>query len=169
MQPARPVLVDTNIIIEAVRVGVWVALTGHFHIETVKKCCEEARTGDLYRPGYVRVSDADLKTRLTDHPVSDRELAVLTLKDPESFRLDAGERHLWAYALGRNDDWQACCCDHAAVNAVVRLGWAERLVSLEDLVNAAGERRAAKMLKDQFRLRRLLAWRTEALLKRGLE
>jgi len=169
VQPGKAVLVDTNIIIEAVRIGCWAALTGHFSIQTVEKCCEEARTGDLHRPGYVRVSDSDLKTRLTVHTVSDQELAALVLSDPESFRLDAGERHLWAHAIGRRDGWQACCCDHAAVNSAVRLGWADRLVSLEELVFAAGEKRLANALKDQFRSVRLSTWRTDALLRRGLE
>jgi len=158
MQPGGTVLVDTNIIIEAVRIECWKAITGHFRIETVEKCCEEARTGDLHRPGYVEVSEADLKTRLTIHRVSDKALATLALQ--ESFRLDAGERCLWAHAMGRDDDWFACCCDRAAVNAAVRFGWADRLVALEELVQTAGEKRAARMLKDQFRLVRLSTWRT---------
>jgi len=42
----RPrVFVDTNIILEAVRTGCWMALTTTFSIETVEKCIEEALTG----------------------------------------------------------------------------------------------------------------------------
>ena len=51
MQRGQVVLVDTNIIIEAVRVNCWGALTAHFSVETVEKCCEEARTGELHRTG----------------------------------------------------------------------------------------------------------------------
>jgi hypothetical protein len=169
MERGQVVLVDTNIIIEAVRIKCWSAVTGQFQIETVEKCCEEARTGDLHRPGYVQVSETALRTRLTVHPVSKTELANLALQDAESFRLDAGERHLWAQALGRHDDWRACCCDHAAVNAAIRLDWQDRLVSLEELIVNACGKRSAGALKDQFRTVRLSAWRTEALLKQGFK
>ncbi len=169
MQPGQAVLVDTNIIIEAVRIKCWSTVTGHFRIETVEKCCEEARTGDLHRPGYVQVSEKDLQTRLVTYPVSKIELASLALRDLESFRLDDGERHLWSHALGRTDEWLACCCDHAAVNSAIRLGWVDRLVSLEELIVAARGKRAAGALKDQFRTVRLSAWRTEALLKHDLK
>ncbi len=169
MQSGQSVLVDTNIIIEAVRVKCWSAITGHFKIETVEKCCEEARTGDLRRPGYVPVSEKELQTRLSVNRVSRAELADLALQDPESFRLDDGERHLWAHGLGRNDDWCACCCDHAAVNAAIRLGWQDRLVSLEELVVAACGKRAAGALKNQFRTVLLSSWRTEAILQQRLK
>lgn len=169
MQRGQAVLVDTNIIIEAVRTGCWTALTAHFSVQTVEKCCEEARTGEVHRRGYVEVSEKVLREGLGVHRVSTVELADLDLRDPEAFRLDAGERHLWAHALGRDDAWIASCCDQAAVNAAVRLGWEDRLVSLEDLVTAAGARHAVRQLKQQFASARLSAWRTVALLKRGLK
>lgn len=169
MQRGQIILVDTNIIIEAVRTGCWNALTAHFSVETVEKCCEEARTGQAHRPGYVEVNESALRTRLTVHRVSNAELAALGLRDAESFRLDAGERHLWAHASGRNDAWLASCCDRAAVNAAVRLGWGDKLVALEELAYAAGARPAVKSLKEQFSSARLSEWRTAALLKRGLK
>lgn len=169
MQRGQVVLVDTNIIIEAVRTNCWTALTTHFSVETVEKCCEEARTGQLHRPGYVEVNENALRDRLKVHQVSNAELAALSLRDPEAFRLDAGERHLWAHGLGRNDAWIASCCDNAAINAAIRLGWEERLKSLEELVNAAGARTASRNLKEQFGSARLSTWRTTALLKRGLK
>jgi hypothetical protein len=168
VKPGQVILVDTNIIIEAVRVGCWSALTAQFHIETVAKCCEEARTGDRRRAGYVQVNEKDLQTRLTVQGVSDTELANLALRDADSFSLDDGERHLWAHALGRIDDWVACCCDRAAVNAAVRLGWEDRLVSLEELANHAGTTAALKRLKSQFSKVRLSEWVTAALLEGGL-
>ena len=169
MQRGQVVLVDTNIIIEAVRTNCWNALTVHFDVHTVEKCCEEARTGEAHRPGYVEVSEKALRERLKVHRVGDAELAALGVRDPESFRLDAGERHLWSHALSRNDAWLASCCDAAAVGAAVRLGWADRLVSLEELVHTAGAGDALKELKGQFGSARLAQWRTAALLKRGLK
>ena len=169
MQRGQAVLVDTNIIIEAVRTGCWNALTTHFSVQTVEKCCEEARTGEGRRPGYVEVSEKMLREKLTAHRVTEAELAVLSLRDAEAFRLDAGERHLWAHATGRADAWIACCCDQAAINVAVRLDWGERIVSLEELAGAAGARQAVRQLKAQFTAERLSVWRTAALLRRGVK
>lgn len=169
MQPGQVVLVDTNIIIECVRVGCWGALKARFSVETAEKCCEEARTGDLRRPGYVLVEEAALRERLKIHPAASQEIAALVARDPDSRRLDAGELHLWAHALTRRDAWIASCCDGAAVHAAVRLGWEDRLKSLEELARAAGANPAVGRLRDQFATARLSAWRTAALLKRGLK
>jgi hypothetical protein len=169
VQRGQVVLVDTNIIIEAVRTGCWNALTVHFQIETVEKCCEEARTGEAHRPGYVEVAESALRARLTAHPVSGAALFELSQRYPDADRLDAGERHLWAHALGRTDEWLATCCDRAAVNAAVQLGWQDRIVSLQDLATAAGAKAARNKLKEQFSTTRLSAWKTAALLARGLK
>ena len=169
MQRGQIVLVDTNIIIEAVRTSCWNALTAYFTMETVEKCCEEARTGQAHRPGYVEVSEKALRVRLIVHRVTDSDLAALGLRDAEAFRLDLGERHLWAHALVRGDAWVASCCDRAAINSAVRLGWEDRMVALEELVQAAGARPALKNLKAQFGSARLSEWRTAALLERGLK
>ena len=169
MQRGQVVLVDTNIIIESVRTGCWNALTTHFKVETVEKCCEEARTGEAHRPGYVTVSESALRTRLVAHQVTQTMLFELGQRYPDADRLDAGERHLWAHALDRSDEWFAACCDRAAVNASVRLGWEDHLVSLEELVTAAGARSALKSLKGQFSTARLSEWRTAALIARGLK
>lgn len=169
MQRGQVVLVDTNIIIEAVRSRCWNALTTHFSVETVAKCCEEARTGAAHRPGYVVVPEAALRTRLAVHSVSGIAIANLVQRYTDADRLDAGERQLWAHALARNDDWVAACCDRAAVNAAVHLGWEDRLVSLEELVTASGARSALRNLKGQFSTARLSEWRTAALIARDLE
>ncbi len=169
MQPGQVVLVDTNIIIECVRVGCWDALRARFSVETVEKCCEEARTGDLHRHGYVLVEEKALREKLTAHKVAPPEIAALVARDPDARRLDAGELHLWAHAFTRSDAWIASCCDAAAVQAAVRLGWEDRLKSLEELTRAAGANPAAGRLKEQFGTARLSAWRTAALLRRGLK
>lgn len=137
-------------------------------METVEKCREEARTGRAYRRGYVNVQEKHLRDRLIAHDVSEDELAQLTLHDAKSSLLDPGERHLWAHALCRTDVWLASTADAAAVHSAVRLGWEDRLVSLEQLVEACGARSAAKKLNKQFRSEQLSGWRTAALLDRGL-
>jgi hypothetical protein len=169
VQRGQAVLVDTNIMIEAVRAGCWSAIRAHFSVHTVEKCREEARTGDVYRSDYVKVDEAALRERVEAHAVSDAELATLGVKDPESMHLDPGERHLWAHALGRRDAWIAACCDQGALNAAVRLGWRDRVVSLEELAGAAGARNALKRLKPQFGAARLAKWRTDAILRWGLK
>jgi len=163
------VLVDTNIIIESVRTGCWNALTTYFKVETVEKCCEEARTGRAHRPGYVTVSETALRTGLSEHRITQAMLVELGLQCPDADRLDPGERHLWAHALARNDDWLGGCSDRAALNIAVRLGWEDRLVSLEELVRAAGARSALRSLKGQFSAARLSEWKTAALIVRGLK
>jgi hypothetical protein len=142
-----PVLVDTNIIIEAVRARCWNALAGRYQIETVETCFDEVRAGDPLRPGYVTVDAAQLTKLSARHAVTDLERAHLALTLPTSDALDSGERDLFAHALGRTGDWTLCCADRAAVNAALALGWHERIVSLGKLVAAAGSR---PDLKDHF-------------------
>ena len=41
------VLVDTNVLFEAFRVGAWNRFGGAYSVETVEKCVEETQAGDL--------------------------------------------------------------------------------------------------------------------------
>ena len=141
MQRGQILLVDTNIIIEAVRTRCWNAISTHFSVVTVEKCYEEALTGDPLRPGYVTVDAAQLRKGLAQrHAVSDLERAHLILTAPGADALDAGERDLFAHALARGGAWLASCADRAAVNVALTLGWEERVISLERLAQAAGSR-----------------------------
>ena len=54
--------------------------------------------------------------------------------------LDLGERCLWAHALTRADAWVLCGPDKASLRFGVRLGFRERLVALEGLLEAIGYR-----------------------------
>lgn len=167
MQPGQLVLVDTNVVIEAFRVGCWRALTTHFTIETVEKCYEEALTGDPMRPGYIVIEGDALRAGLrARHNVSEGERAALTLRLAYPETLDPGERDLFAHALARPDAWIASCADRAAVNAALELGWEERLVSLEALVRAAGANRAMQF---HYTERWLSDVRTTFKLDRGLK
>ncbi len=150
MNRGQVILVDTNVIIESVRVSCWSTLKAHFSMETVDKCCEEARSGERRRPNYVVVDEDALRVGVKIHPVSARELAMLAVHNPYSERLDLGELHLWADARTRGDAWLASSADHAAVCSAARLGWIDRLVSLEELARTAGAHQAAGKLKDQF-------------------
>lgn len=166
MQRGQVVLVDTNIIIEAVRTHCWNALSTHFTLETVEKCLEESLTGDLRRKDYVQIDPAQLTMGLsTVHKLTTSEAAALLLMLPNADALDAGERHLWAHALGRSDAWLASCADRSALKAAFVLGWKDRFVSLEALAREAGAR---PDIKQHFREHWLLEERTAFLLDKGL-
>lgn len=165
MERGQVVLVDTNVIIEAVRTHCWSALTSHFSVETVEKCMEEARTGDPMRRHYVPVEAEDLQHVSATYPVTHAESAKLSVALPTADELDAGERDLFAYALGCSDVWLASCADRAALKAAFTLGWKDRFVSLGALARAAGAR---PELKQHFRERWLSDVRTAFLLEKGL-
>lgn len=152
------ILVDTNIIIEAVRTDCWRALSGHYDLVTVAECAVEAQSGVPGDRGYVPVADEDLR-RLRVVPVSNTERARLALAC-DAASLDQGERDLWAHANAREDDWQATCADQAAVRIAVQLGWGDRLVSLERLLRDAGVP-IPRSLRGHYRESTLSSWRTK--------
>ncbi len=165
MERGQVVLVDTNIIIEAVRTNCWNAITTHFTVETVEKCMEEARTGDPMRRNYVAVESSDLARVRVVHVVAESERANLVLNLQTADELDAGERNLFAHALGRNDAWIASCADRAALKGAFALGWKDRMASLEFLARIAGTK---PHLKDHFLESWLSDVRTAFLLEQGL-
>jgi hypothetical protein len=90
----RLILVDTNIIIEAVRTACWNGLRGHYELVTVEKCREEARAGIARTPGYVVIGDQHLRSGIKIVAVTDHDRARLATECPEAAALDAGERDL---------------------------------------------------------------------------
>ena len=54
--------------------------------------------------------------------------------------LDRGEESLWAHAIRRSDRWLFCGPDIASLRCGVALGFRERLVSLEQLLDEIGHR-----------------------------
>lgn len=159
----RILLLDTNIIIEAVRTDCWNGLRGHYELVTVEKCREEARSGIARTPGYVVVENEHLNSDIQVIAVTDTERALLAIACPEAAILDDGERDLWANANSRTDEWEAVCADQAAVRIAVKLGWGDRLVSLEELIASAGIRLKTQ-LKDHYTRKKLSIWRARILL-----
>ena len=51
------VLVDTNVILEAHRAGVWRALAGGYPVETVEECVTETQTGYQRRSPERRIDE----------------------------------------------------------------------------------------------------------------
>lgn len=162
MERGQIVLVDTNIVIEAVRTRCWNALVSYFTLETVDKCLEEARTGDPMRREYVAVDAEQLAGVSKAYTVNEQEKARLALDLPTADELDAGERDLFAHTFGRSDAWIGSCADRAALKAAFALGWKDRMVSLEVLARFAGAR---PDLKQHFREQWLTDVRTAFVLE----
>lgn len=138
---AGPVLVDTNVILEGHRAACWRALAGSFRVETVTDCVTETQTGFQRRRPEQRIDEAALRAALAAvHDVSPVQRAAALLRDEAMATLDDGERALWAHALGREDAWVLCGPDKASLRVGVRLGFRERLVALEALLDRVGHR-----------------------------
>ena len=134
-----PVLVDTNVILECWRVAAWKALTGGYGVETVEDCVIETQTGFQRRRAEQQIDNAQLRASLAAiQKVGTTEHAAAAVRDPLFSSLDLGERSLWAHALTRNDAWVLCGPDKASLRLGVRLGFRDRLVALEALLNDTG-------------------------------
>lgn len=135
-----PVLVDTNVILESHRAGTWRALAGAYRVETSEDCVMETQTGFQRRRPEQRIDAGELRESLAAvHSVPARDRAELAIRVPD-LALDTGEASLWAHALNRKDAWVLCGPDKASLRCGVRLGFRERLVSLEGLLDDAGHR-----------------------------
>lgn len=136
-----PVLVDTNVIIEAWRIDAWRALCGGYALETVEECVIETQTGFQRRRPERQIDEAVLRSGLRSvHKVSDAERAAVLVRDGEIAMLDEGEKALWAHALARSDAWVLCGPDKASLRIGVRLNLRDRLIALERLLDDAGFR-----------------------------
>ncbi len=142
-----PVIIDTNVIIEAFKMNVWDALAGAHRLETVEECVNEARTGKTsYDPkSRSRVDVSKVESSLDRiHSVNRR--AILDSPHREDLlRLHDGERDLWAFILMSsedaeifNEEWKFCGPDEESVKFGMRHGFKDRIVSFEKLLEHAG-------------------------------
>lgn len=134
------VLVDTNVILACWRIGAWRALAGGYAVETVEDCVTETQTGFQRRRVEERIDEAELRRSLKGvHAVTDTERARVAVQGTD-LALDPGELSLWAHALSRADAWLLCGPDKASLRLGIRLGFRERLASLEALLDGVGYR-----------------------------
>jgi hypothetical protein len=130
--------VDTNVIIEAHRTRTWRALAGGCRVETVEDCVTETQTGFQMRRPEQLIAISELRASLAAvHGVSNRQRAELAVR-ALGVALDRGEESLWAHALGRADDWFLCGPDRASLRCGVILGFRDRMVALETLLDNVG-------------------------------
>ena len=136
-----PVLVDTNVILACWRLGAWKALVGGYQVETVEDCVTETQTGFQRRRTEENISELELSVTLKGrvHAVSDAERARVAVHSMD-LAVDHGELSLWAHAVSREDRWVLCGPDKASLRLGIRLGFRERLISLEQLFSDAGYR-----------------------------
>ena len=101
----------------------------------------ETQTGFQRRRQEQQIDNAALQSSLAAiQKVGDAERAAAIVREPMFSFLDLGEQSLWAHALSRTDDWVLCGPDKASLRFGVRLGFRERLVALEDLLQDAGHK-----------------------------
>lgn len=137
---AGPVLVDTNVILACWRIDAWRALAGGYGIETVEDCVTETQTGFQKRRVEDRIDELTLRQSLKAvHAVDDLARARVAILAAD-LAVDRGELSLWAHALSRQDRWVLCGPDRASLRLGIRLGFRERLASLEQLLGDAGYR-----------------------------
>lgn len=162
----RRLLVDTNVIIEAVRTGCWRRITGQLEIESVEACRREALAGsESSIRGYVRVSEDDLARLYTVHRVDAVMRASFKLAYEHADALDLGEHDLLALAHAHPDrEWALISPDKAAIRAAVALGIGDCMMSLEDLVGEVGAR-PKPALRPQFTSKWLVSFRSRIKLE----
>jgi hypothetical protein len=137
-QRSNPLLVDTNVILEAFRTSSWKALTGGYSVETVEACVIETQTGYQRRRQEVQIEEADLRAKLAAvHKVTDAQRAEALIRGL-GISLDPGELDIWAHAITRKDAWILCGPDTASMRFGIRIGCRNRLVSLEGLLRGVG-------------------------------
>lgn len=136
-----PVLIDTNVIIEAWRIDAWRALAGGYALETVEDCVIETQTGFQNRRPEQRIDrNALLRGLAAVHAVTNSQYAAALIHEGEIAMLDQGEKALWAHAIARQDAWVLCGPDKASLRIGVRVGLRDRLVALESLLHDVGYR-----------------------------
>jgi len=134
------VLVDTNVILEAHRLGCWRAMATEFSLITVEKVIEETQTGHQNRSTDQTIDATELRSSF-DH-IADPGLeqrAVIDIEFPDH-GLDDGEYHLVAYAatIGDEPAWLLNSPDKGTIRLCSRAEWLDRLVALEVMIDLLG-------------------------------
>lgn len=143
-------LVDTNVILECWRIGAWRALSSGCRLETVEDCVIETQTGFQHRRAEQWIDVGTLRQSFAAiHHPEIRQIATLAIQ-VRDIALDQGERALWAHAITRDDDWILCGPDRASLRFGVRLGFRDRLVALETLLDKVGYPNSKRKLRTNY-------------------
>ena len=133
------VLVDSTLIIEAHKVHCWDALANGYRIETVDRCLEECATGDPLRKDCVPIDVSTLRREIRAHVVEQEAMAGAALVSADFHLLHPGERELMAHCFSRIEEaWLVSSQDRACLRVGHELGFLDRFVSLEELLQPRG-------------------------------
>lgn len=165
------VFLDTNVIIECFKIGVWGELSKGHKLETVDEVLTEAMTGDTSRRGRVQIDRGELLGGLALPPYSvTRQERNKLLRDyPTVAVLDPDELNLFAY-LNANElplgpFKVVSTADKGAIAFCNLPGWLDHLVSLEELlVSARTSRGKLNQLGPQHHTKFLSEVRTQVRL-----
>lgn len=139
----KRVFLDTNVVIECFRIGVWSELSQGCKLETVDEVVSEAMTGATSRPGRVVVDRGVMLAGLAQNPhaVTRRDRNVLLADYPSMTTLDPGELHLFAYLNAHELPLASVIlvstADKGAIAAAHLPRWLDELISLEELLKSA--------------------------------
>ena len=181
MAPQPSILIDTNIIIEATRIGAFSRLRARGQLVTVTRCCEEALSGKPGERGRIIVAPDELCDPLSVVEVSQAGRVHLALRYLDASILDAGERDLLVHAFtltqgtdgaasmgaafkkaglpvkDRGGAFTIVSADQAAVRVAMLMGLGDQLVSLDEAFENAGIR--ATGLKRHYTRAALAEWK----------
>lgn len=154
------VFIDTTAIAAAHDVKAWAALCHGFKLVTAALCVEEATRPNRFGETLVSKPSEVLAGELDTRPVDDALRFNLIERLGDAIALDAGERDLLALAVAEGSRvWCFCGPDKATLRALHYLGWADRMVSLEEMMSVVGH--SAKHLEPQQTKRWLEEKRTK--------
>jgi len=153
---------DTNAIAEAHRVGIWSALSNAHKIATVMQCIEESCRPDKWGKILVNREPQDLINDFdTVYPNPTGSLPIPVIR--KQIALDKGEKFLVIQAFASNFIWMICGPDKATVRALHACNKADRMISLEELIEKSGQKPRVR-LEPGFTKSWLSKYRTELML-----
>ncbi len=133
------VFIDTTAIAAAHKVKSWGAVRNGFKLITAVLCVEEATRPNRSGAVLVDKTSDKLAAEVDARPVDDAMRFNLADRLGDAVALDAGERDLLALVLaGGVKVWCFCGPDKATLRALHYLGWADHMVSLEEMMQLVG-------------------------------
>lgn len=155
------VLIDTNVILEAHRVGCWISLSQYFNLHTVEKVIEETQTGFQNRNPEQTIDQALLRKSFNHvQTVTDLQVVEFDMTNTGTL-LDDGEKQLIIYSQTIKEKvWYLNSPDLASVKYSCQVGSQDRLISLESMI-----RRLDCKLKNELERNFTESWLSQSKLK----
>jgi hypothetical protein len=139
-------------------------LADFFNLETVEKCIEETQTGFQNREPEQTIDSTELRNSLNHiYDISATDVLKFVLDNESASTIDDGELHLLIHASHREDSWIVSSPDKAAMRFIHEMGWIDRLISLESMINRISAHTTDE-LKNNFTEAWMSEKRTEMLM-----